>query len=385
MSEEFIPSLTLNPTATATEAMVEEPVVEEEVVEEVPEKKDDYGLSALSDAEQAAVIEFSKTIDIGNTEQVITYGSAAQKNIADFSEATLNSVKTKDMGEVGSMLSNLVVELKGLNFDEEEKKGLKGLFKNSKKSLAELKTQYDKAEVNVDKIVEELEKHEVVLMKDIRLMDKMYDKNLAYLKELSMYIIAGKLKLQDLKENELPLYQKKAAESGLPEDAQAASDYANMLERFEKKVHDLELTRMVSVQMAPQIRLIQNNDQLMNERIRSSITNSIPLWKNQMVLALAMHHSDAAMKAQHEVNEVTNELLKKNAATLHSGTVSIAREAERSIIDLDTLKQTNQELISTLDEVRKIQDDGRAKRAAAQEELEKIEDELKKKLLDIKG
>ena len=347
-----------------------------------PEKLD---LSSLSPAEQAAVKEFSQQIDILNTEQVMNYGSAAQKNISEFSDAALNSVRTKDLGEVGDMLGDLVVELKGMNFSPEEKKGLKGLFKKSTSNIASLKAQYDKAEVNVDKIVESLEGHEVTLMKDIALMDKMYERNEEYLKELTMYILAGKLRIEQLREEELPKYKQKALETGLPEDAQAANDFANMIGRFEKKLHDLELTRTISVQMAPQIRMVQNNDTLMMEKIRSSINNTIPLWKNQMVLAMSLFHSDQAMKAQREVTDVTNQLLEANAKALHQGSVEVARESERGIVDMETLMKTNEELIKTLDEVRQIQDDGRARRAQAEEELARIEGELKQKLLDMQG
>jgi uncharacterized protein YaaN involved in tellurite resistance len=283
------------------------------------------------------------------------------------------------------MLSDLVVELKGLNFSEEEKKGLKGLFKKTQQNIASMKAQYDKAEVNVDKIVESLENHEIVLLKDIKMLDKMYEKNEEYLKELTMYILAGKLKIEQLREVELPEYQKKAQESGLAEDAQAANDFANMIGRFEKKIHDLELTRTIALQMSPQIRMMQNNDTLMSEKIRSSIVNTIPLWKSQMVMALSMYHSEQAMKAQREVTEVTNQLLEKNAQALHTGSVAIAKEAERGVVDLETLKKTNQELITALDEVRQIQDQGRLSRAKAEDDLAKIEDELKKKLLEIKG
>ena len=376
----YIPSLTLEPNAAAA---VQEAPAPEAVEADIPVERPE--LSKLSPAEQAAVKEFSEKIDILNTEQVMNYGSSAQKNITDFSDAALNSVRTKDLGEVGDMLGDLVVELKGLNFDPEEKKGFLGLFKKTSQNIAALKAQYDKAEVNVDKIVESLEKHEITLMKDISLMDKMYERNQEYLKELTMYILAGKLKIEHLRNVELPEYQEKARQSGLPEDAQAANDFANMIGRFEKKIHDLELTRTISIQMSPQIRMVQNNDTLMAEKIRSSIVNTIPLWKSQMVMALSLHHSEQAMKAQREVTDVTNELLTKNAQALHQGSVSIARETERGIVDLETLKKTNQELIATLDEVRQIQDDGRARRAQAEEELGRIEGELKQKLLDMKG
>ena len=379
-ADNYIPSLTLEPNAAAA---VEEAPAPQAVKEDIPVEKPE--LSKLSPAEQAAVKEFAEKIDILNTEQVMNYGSAAQKNITEFSDAALSTVRTKDLGQVGDMLSDLVIELKGLNFEPEEKKGLRGLFKKSTQSIASLKAQYNKAEVNVDKIVESLEKHEITLMKDISMMDKMYERNQEYLKELTMYILAGKIKIEHLRNVELPEMQAKARESGLPEDAQAANDFANMIGRFEKKIHDLELTRTISIQMSPQIRMIQNNDTLMAEKIRSSIVNTIPLWKSQMVMALSLHHSEQAMKAQREVTDVTNELLTKNAQALHQGSVSIAREAERGIVDLETLKKTNQELIATLDEVRQIQDDGRARRAQAEEELGRIEGELKQKLLDMKG
>ena len=383
MNEEksYIPTLTLEPTAEAV-AEAAAPA-EEEVKKDIPIERPE--LEKLSPAEQAAVKAFAEKIDVLNTEQVMNYGSNAQKNISEFSEAALDSVRTKDLGEVGGMLGDLVVELQGLNFDPEEKKGFLGLFKKTTQNIASLKAQYDKAEVNVDKIVESLEKHEVVLMKDISMMDKMYERNLEYMKELTMYIIAGKLKIEQLRNEELPKYQQKAQESGLPEDAQAANDFANMIGRFEKKIHDLELTRTISIQMSPQIRMIQNNDSLMAEKIRSSIVNTIPLWKSQMVLALSLYHSDQAMKAQREVTDVTNQLLTKNAQALHQGSVAIAKETERGIVDIETLKKTNQELISTLDEVRQIQDDGRAKRMQAEDELGRIEGELKQKLLDMCG
>lgn len=379
-------NLTLEPNTAAVEAAVQAaPSVKPVEVEEIDYSSEKLDLSKLNDEEQAAVKEFSEKIDVTNSEQILNYGAAAQTNISEFSDAALSTVRTKDLGEVGDMLGDLVVELKGMKFDEKEKKGFLGLFKKGASTLESLKAQYEKAEVNVDKIVEQLEKHEVVLMKDISLMDKMYEKNEEYLKELEMYIIAGKLKIEKLRNIELPKMQKEAQESGTAEDAQKASDFANLIGRFEKKINDLELTRMISIQMAPQIRMIQNNDTLMTEKIRTSINNTIPLWKNQMVLALSMYHSESAMKAQSAVTEVTNDLLKENAEKLHQGSVSIAKEAERGIVDIETLQQTNRELIATLEEVRNIQDEGRAKRAAAEDELAKIEGELKKKLLEIKG
>ena len=382
----YIPKLTLEPNA-AEAAVQEAPALEvtdEEVEAKAAEVKK-LDISSLSPAEQAAVHEFAEKIDILNTEQVMNYGAAAQKNISEFSDAALNTVRTKDLGQVGDMLSDLVVELKGMNFSQEEKKGLKGLFKKGGQNIASLKAQYDKAEVNVDKIVESLEGHEVTLMKDITLMDKMYERNEEYMKELTMYILAGKLRIEQLRNEELPKYQQKARESGLPEDAQAANDFANMIGRFEKKIHDLELTRTISIQMSPQIRMVQNNDTLMMEKIRSSINNTIPLWKNQMVLALSLYHSDQAMKAQREVTNVTNQLLEANAQALHQGSVEIAQESERGIVDLETLQKTNQELIQALDEVKKLQDDGRVRRLRAAEELARIEAELREKLLSMQG
>jgi uncharacterized protein YaaN involved in tellurite resistance len=389
--DEFIPSLTLDPNGTAAAAAVQDapaptlttdaPAAAAEAA--APVEKPD--IEKLSPAEQAAVKEFAGKIDVMNTEQVMNYGAAAQKNVAQFSETALNTVRTKDLGEAGTMLSDLVVELQGMNFDENQKKGLMGLFRKSEQSIASLKAQYSKAEVNVDKIVDELQNHEVTLMKDIAMLDKMYEKNQEYQKELTMYILAGQIRAKQLREEELPKLTQKAQQSGLPEDAQAANDFANMVGRFEKKIHDLELTRMVSIQMAPQIRMIQNNDNLMAEKIQSSIVNTIPLWKSQMVMALSLYHSEQAADAQHEVSEVTNRLLQQNAQKLHQGSVEIARESERGVVDIETLKKTNQELIATLDEVRQIQDDGRTRRAQAEEELGRIEGELKQKLLEIKG
>ena len=388
-NKEFIPSLTLDPNATATQAApdltFEEPTAEAvaPAKQEIPPEKLEF--ERLSPAEQAAVRDFAGQIDVTNSEQILNYGSAAQKNIADFSGAALGKVRTKDMGEIGEELSNLVIQLQGLDFDESEKKGFLGFFKKQRQSIAALKAQYDQAEDNVDKITAELEKHEVTLMKDIAMMDKMYEKNQQYYKELTMYILAGKLKCKELRETELPKLQATARETGKSEDAQAANDFANMIGRFEKKLHDLELTRMVSIQMAPQIRMIQSNDSVMAEKIRSSIVNTIPLWKSQMVMALTLHHSQQAMEAQREVNDVTNRLLQQNAEKLHQGSVEIAREAERGIVDIETLQKTNQELISTLEEVRQIQADGAAKRAEAEIELGRIEGELKQKLLELRG
>ncbi|MGI6013420.1 MAG: toxic anion resistance protein [Oscillospiraceae bacterium] len=374
----YVPSLTLNPTGAAAAAEPAPQVTEEAELEKTE-------LERLSPQEQAAVREFAEQIDINDTTQILNYGSASQKNIADFSGQALGKVRTKDLGEVGNMLTDLVSQLNGFDFEETEQKGIKRFFKKASRSIADMKTQYNKAEVNVDRIVEALENHWRVLTKDISTMDKMYEINQAYLKELTMYIIAGKLKLETLRANDLPALQTKARESGLPEDAQAANDFANLIGRFEKKIHDLELTRMISIQMSPQIRMIQNNDSIMCEKIQTSIVNTIPLWKSQMVLALSMHHSQQAMEAQRDVSKVTNDLLRKNAEALHMGSVEVAREAERGIVDLETLQHTNQELINTLNEVRQIQDDGRARRAEAEKELGRIETELKHTLLDMRG
>ncbi len=383
---EFIPNLTLTPNQNTESAVaVVQPLEEKkEAITDLKELKNEaLEFERLSEAEQTAVKEFSSKIDIRNAEQIMNYGSAAQKNISEFSSAALGNVKTKDMDEIGKEISDLVVELRGFNFDEKESKGLLGLFKKARQSIESLKAQYEKAEVNVNKIVEQLENHEIVLLKDIALMDAMYEKNLQYYRELTMYIIAGKLRVKELLEVELPKYQAKAKETGLAEDAQEANDFANLISRFEKKIHDLELTRIVSIQMSPQIRMIQSNDTVMAEKIRSSIVNTIPLWKSQMVLALTMQHSHNAMHAQREVTDVTNMLLEKNAEKLRQGSVEIAKESERSIIDIETLRKANEELIATLEDVKKIQQEGRDKRARAEMELTKIEDELKAKLLEM--
>ncbi len=381
-----IPTLTLTPNQNTDTAVAVAQAVEEkkEVEIELKEIKNEaLEFERLSEAEQAAVKEFSAQIDVKNAEQIMNYGSAAQKNISEFSSAALGNVKTKDMDEIGKEISDLVVELRGFNFNEKESKGFLGLFKKARQSIESLKAQYEKAEVNVNKIVEELENHEIFLLKDIALMDAMYEKNLQYYRELTMYIIAGKLRIKELREVELPKYQAKAKESGLAEDAQEANDFANLISRFEKKIHDLELTRIVSIQMSPQIRMIQANDTVMAEKIRSSIVNTIPLWKSQMVLALTMQHSYNAMNAQREVTDVTNMLLEKNAEKLRQGSVEIAKESERSIIDIETLRKANENLIATLEDVKRIQQEGRDKRARAEIELTKIEDELKAKLLEM--
>ena len=337
----------------------------------------------LTPEEQKMVDEFAKQIDITNAQQVLQYGAASQKKIADFSEVALNSVRTKDLGEVGQMLTDVVAQLK--SFDEEDSKGFLGLFKKNTAKLSAMKTKYDKAEVTVDKISEALEEHQITLLKDVAMLDKMYDLNMNYFKELSMYILAGKKKLAEEQNVVLPALLEKAEKSGLPEDTQAAKDHAEMCNRFEKKLYDLELTRTVSLQMAPQIRLIQNNDTAMSDKINSTIVNTIPLWKSQMVIAIGLNHSVEAAKAQHAVSDMTNELLKKNAETLKMATVETAKESERGIIDIETLKQTNQTLINTFDEVMKIQKEGHEKRMTAEAELQNIEKEMREKLLEFAG
>lgn len=337
----------------------------------------------LTPEEQKMVDEFASKIELSNSNLIIQYGSGAQKKIADFSESALNNVRTKDLGEVGELLSGVVTELK--NFDaEEDEKGFLGIFKRPAKKLANLKTKYDKAEVNVNKISTVLENHQIQLLKDVAMLDKMYDMNKVYFKELSMYILAGKKKLNEVLTVELPRLKEKAQASGLPEDAQAANDLSALCNRFEKKLHDLELTRMISIQMAPQIRLVQNNDTLMSDKIQSTLVNTIPLWKSQMVLALGIANSQQAASSQRQVTDMTNELLRKNAATLKMATIDTAKESERGIVDIETLVSTNQSLISTLEEVTKIQEEGRQKRTQAELELSRIEGELKQKLLEIR-
>ena len=328
------------------------------------------------------VDDFAEKIDITNSQMVLQYGAASQKKLSDFSDTALSRVKTKDMGETGELITDLIGELQGFDATEESK-GIFGFFKRQQANLENLKTKYEKADVNVERIKAKLEDHQVTLMKDITMLDKMYQLNLVYFKELTMYILAGRKKLADVRAKDLAEAQAKAQRTQLPEDAQAARDMADMCDRFEKKLHDLELTRNVSIQMGPQIRLIQSNDTMMAEKIQTTIVNTIPLWKNQMVLALGMAHSQQAMQAERAVTDATNELLLKNAATLKQGTIDIARESERGVVDIETLKKTNQELISTLDELNKIRADGKAKRAAAEQELGRIEGELRAKLLEL--
>ena len=372
--EETMPTLTLTPDleAEAAPAQEEAPAVEPVFLDE----------SAYTEAERKVIQDFSEKIDISNATMVLQYGSAAQKKLSDFSESALSNVRTKDLGEVGDLVTGLVGELKGFDVDEDEG-GIRGFFKKSANKITNLKSRYDKAEVNVNKICGVLENHQVQLLKDIAMLDKMYEKNLANYKELGMYILAGKKKLQNVREQVLPQMIEKAQQTGDAADSQAANDMAAFCDRFEKKIHDLELTRMISLQMGPQIRLVQNNDTLMAEKIQSTLTNTIPLWKSQMVLALGMEHGRQATAAQSAVTEMTNELLKKNADMLKMGTIQTAREAERSVVDIETLQHTNQQLIETLDEVLNIQREGAQKRKEAEVELGKIEGELKQKLMEL--
>ena len=367
------PTLTLDPFQTREKTTPAEQQKEEPGLDE----------SILTDEERRMVDAFAQQIDLTNSTLVLQYGAGTQKKMADFSESALENVRSKDLGEVGELLTGVVKELK--DFDEEEEKGFFGIFKKASNKIENMKAKYAKAEANVNEIVKVLEKHQVQLMKDTALLDKMYELNLTYFKELSMYILAGKKKLQEVRGGELSALTAKAQASGLPEDAQAAKDLDSMCTRFEKKIHDLELTRMISIQTAPQIRLVQNNDTLMVEKIQSTIVNTIPLWKSQMVLALGVEHSTQAAAAQREVTDMTNQLLRKNAEKLKMATVETAKESERGIVDMDTLKATNESLISTLDEVMNIQKEGRQKRAEAEAELQNMENELKKKLLQIQG
>ena len=384
MSENMTPELPLTPTET--EAAVPELTLDPTAVAEAPQEKpvepvqlDD---KLLTEQEKKAVEEFSKKIDITDTNMVLQYGAAAQKSVAGFSENALSNVRSKDLGEVGADLSELVVQLKGFGSGE-EKKGLAGLFRKAGNKIESMKAQYGKVEANVDRIAQSLEKHQITLMKDIAMFDQMYELNLKYYKELTMYILAGKKRLEEVRAGELEELRVKAEKTGLAEDAQAYNDMVNLCNRFEKKLHDLELTRMISVQMGPQTRLLQNNDTQMVEKIQSSLVNTIPLWKSQMVLALGMEHSRQATAAQNAVTEMTNDLLKKNADALKMGTIATAKESERSIVDIETLQHTNQQLISTLDEVLAIQQEGAAKRKAAEAELGRIEGELKQKLMEL--
>ena len=375
--------LTLEQEAPQAPSLTLEGVAEPEQPQQAEAEAQALDESMLSDEERKMVEDFSQKIDLHNSTIVMQYGSAAQKMIASFSDTALNNVRTKDLGEVGNQISSLVVELKGFDIDEEEKKGFFGRFKNTGNKILAMKSRYDSAETNVNKIAAALESHQVQLMKDVVMLDKLYDMNLNYHKELTMYIIAGKKKLNLERSTTLVEMQNKARRSGLAEDAQAANDFAQQCDSFEKKLHDLELTRMVSVQMSPQIRLVQNNDKLMSDKIQSTLVNTIPLWKSQMVLALGLAHSEQAVRAQREVTDMTNELLRRNADKLKMSTIETARETERGVVDMETLRHTNMSLIQTLDEVVKIQDEGRQKRRAAEAEIGRLEGELKQKLLDI--
>ena len=377
------PSLTLD-AAPAAPTLTLDPAADEKVIAEskkaTPVQVED---TPLSPEEQKMVNDFAEKIDITNSQMVLQYGAASQKKLSDFSETALSRVKTKDMGETGELITNLISELQGFDATTEQPKGIFGFFKKTSNSIEQLKTRYDSADKNVERIKAQLEDHQVTLMKDITMLDKMYELNLVYFKELTMYILAGKKKLAEVRANDLKAAQEKAQHTQLPEDAQAARDLADLCDRFEKKLYDLELTRNVSIQMGPQIRLIQSNDTMMAEKIQTTIVNTIPLWKNQMVLALGIAHSQQAMQAERAVTDATNELLKKNAATLKQGTIEIAKESERGIVDIETLQQTNKQLIETLDELNKIRADGKAKRANAEQELGRIEGELRQKMLEI--
>ena len=377
------PSLTLD-AAPAAPTLTLDPAADEKVIAEskkaTPVQVED---TPLSPEEQKMVNDFAEKIDITNSQMVLQYGAASQKKLSDFSETALSRVKTKDMGETGELITSLISELQGFDATTEQPKGIFGFFKKTSNSIEQLKTRYDSADKNVERIKAQLEDHQVTLMKDITMLDKMYELNLVYFKELTMYILAGKKKLAEVRANDLKAAQEKAQRTQLPEDAQAARDLADLCDRFEKKLYDLELTRNVSIQMGPQIRLIQSNDTMMAEKIQTTIVNTIPLWKNQMVLALGIAHSQQAMQAERAVTDATNELLKKNAATLKQGTIEIAKESERGIVDIETLQQTNKQLIETLDELNKIRADGKVKRANAEQELGRIEGELRSKLLEI--
>lgn len=380
MNDPFKENINVTPSLTFETFEEEAPVVKLTEEKKPVEVLDD---SYLTEEEKKMVDEFADKINIANSNSVLQYGVGAQKKIADFSETALNNVKTKDLGEIGDMLTNVVCELK--NFESvEEKKGFLGLFKKTTEKFTQMKAKYDKVEGNINKICGMLETHQIQLLKDVAMLDKMYEINKVYFKELSMYILAGKKKLLKLEKEEIPALVERAKMSGLPEDAQATNDFVALCNRFEKKIHDLELTRMISLQMAPQIRLVQNNDSLMSEKIQSTIVNTIPLWKSQIVLALGVAHSNNAAKVQNEVTNMTNELLRKNAETLKMSTIETAKESERGIVDIETLRNTNESLISTLDEVLRIQTEGRQKRKDAETELQNIEEQLKNKLLSLR-
>jgi len=378
------PSAVLAEAEAATATAVAQAAAQGLAVEApVEEQKEEEQQPVFTEEEQAQIDEFSHKIDLTDTSMVFQYGAAAQKNIADFSDAALNNVRSKDLGEVGDMIAGLVTQLRSFSVDEEDKGGIFGFLKKKVDKVQLLKNRYDDVEVNVNKLISELENHQVVLLKDIATMDQLYEMNLTYFKELSMYIAAGKQALENFRATTLQAARDRAQASGLPEDAQAASDIAAQADRFEKKIFDLELTRNVAIQMAPQIRLLQNNNQLMAEKIQSTIVNTIPLWKSQMVLALGLQHSQSALEAERSVTNLTNDLLRANAEKLHQGSVEIARESERGVIDIETLMETNQKLIQTMDEVLTIQQEGRQKRRDAEKELSNIEQQLKNKMLEM--
>ena len=380
------PNAALGAVATQEAPKAPDPTAAKPVEEAKPvENKPLLDESQFTEAERRAINDFAKQIDITNSAVILGYGSVAQKKISDFSDTALGSVKNKDFGEVGTMITGLITNLQSMNEDAEEKGGFFGVFKNTKRKIENLKLKYDKCEDSVNSIVSILEQHQITLMKDISMFDELYEMNLAYFKELSMYIVAGKKRLAEERATTLVELKEKAAKSGLPEDAQAANDFEEQCVRFERKLHDLELTRMVSIQMSPQIRLVQNNDTMMTEKIQTVIMNTIPLWKSQMVIALGIEHSRQAMEAGRMVTDMTNELLKKNAAALHQATVDVTKEAERGIVDIETLTHTNEQLIQTLDEVQQIQKEGREKRIAAEAELGRIENELKTKLIGMRS
>ncbi len=379
------PALTLEPAMTRDKVMMEEAVKQLEAAPAAAaEATAEMDTSMLSEADRRAIEEFAQKIDLNNTDHVLLYGSDAQKKIADFSDSALATVRTNDTGEVGEMLVKLVNEIKGFGDAAEKPKGIGGLFWNAKKAVSDMQTKYDKVEVNVDAIASSLEGYQVQLLKDISLFNHLYDMNTEYFKELTMYILAGEKRLAEVRRTTLEELKARAAQSGDAMDAQRANDMAANCDRFEKKLHDLKLTRQVALQMAPQIRLLQNNDSLLVERIQSTLSNTLPLWKSQIVIALGLHRSQEALKAQTAVTDMTNELLRKNAAALKTGTIETAREAERGILDLNTLVETNQSLIDTISEVMKIQDEGRAQRVEAEKQLLTMENELKQKLLELK-
>lgn len=368
-------------SAFAAETAPEAPTLTSAAAAEMPSLDENQ----FTESERHAIDEFSKQIDITNSAMILGYGAAAQKKISDFSDTALGSVRNKDFGEVGGMITTLIGNLRSMNDDAEGSKGFKGLFRSTRRKIADMKVKYDKCEDSVNDIVAILEQHQITLLKDVSMFDELYEMNMSYFKELSMYIVAGKKKLEAERSTTLAKLREHAKASGLPEDSQAANDFSEQCVRFERKLHDLELTRMISIQMSPQIRLVQNNDTMMTEKIQTIIMNTIPLWKSQMVIALGIEHSQQAMEAGRLVTDMTNELLKQNSTALHQATVDITKESERGIVDIETLTKTNEELIATLDDIQQIQKEGREKRIAAEAELNRIENELKAKLIDVRS